>query len=302
MRTAPQLCLSVIILLGARTLPGQQLEPQAYSVSPVGVNAAVFAFSTMDGDLSFAPTVPLENVTTKLNLFNFGYFRSINFFGRSGSITAILPYTEGTTEGLVSGEFQRVRRSGLRDPAVRLAVNLHGAPAMALKDFASFQQKWIVGASLVVAAPLGQYDPARLINTGTNRWSFKPEIGVSRTIKRWTLEFAGGAWLFTPNNNFMGRKRTQKPIGAGQIHVIYTFKPRLWLSFDTNFYTGGRTSVDGVPGQDLQRNSRLGVTGSIPLAKRHSIKAAFSDGARTTIGADFHSISLAYQFIWGGGL
>ncbi len=297
----PGVVLLVLWLSGA-PLAAQQLEPRAYSVSPVGVNAGVFAFSTLDGDVAFEPTLPITNAKTVLNSFDLAYFRSINFFGRSGSCTVVLPYTEGSMEADVEGQFARIRRSGLRDPAVRLAVNLHGAPAMRLKEFASYRQKWLVGASFVAAAPLGQYDPARLINTGGNRWSFKPEIGVSRALGRWTLEFAGGIWFFTANDDFQGRKQTQQPIGAGQIHVVYTFKPRWWASFDANFFTGGRTTVQGVRNFDLQRNSRVGGTVSVRLTRRQSIKAAYSVGAYTTMGADFRSIALAYQYLWGGGM
>lgn len=303
MRAAiPITILAAAILVAALPASAQSLEPRAYSVSPVGVNAGVFAFSTLDGDVSFDPTLPIEDVKTVLNRFDFAYFRSIDFFGRSANFTVVLPYTMGTVEGKVFGEFQKVRRSGLRDSAVRFAVNLYGAPAMKLKEFAGFRQKWLVGASVVMAAPLGQYDPARLINTGTNRWSFKPELGVSRALGKWTLEFAGGAWIFTANRNFQGMTRTQKPIGSSQIHVVYTFRPRLWASFDANFFTGGRTAIDGVHRANLQRNSRVGGTLSIPLTKRQSLKAAYSFGARTTIGGDFSSILLAYQYLWGGGL
>ena len=289
-------------LLTCFPVVGQQLEPRAYSVSPVGVNAGVFSFGTLDGDITFDPSVPVTDVKTVLNRFDLAYFRSIDFFGRSGNFTVVLPYTEGDLSGNVSGEFTMIRRSGLRDPAVRLAVNLYGAPAMRLKEFAGYQQKWLVGASFVAVAPLGQYDPARLINPGANRWSLKPEIGVSRALGRWTLEFAGGAWFFTANNNVQGRKRTQQPIGSGQIHVIYNFKPRLWASFDGNYFVGGRSTLEGNLNADLQRNSRVGGTVSIPVGQRHSIKAGYSFGAFTTIGADFTSISLAYQYIWGGGI
>ena len=46
----------------------------------------------------------------------------------------------------------------------------------------------IVGASLQVSAPFGQYDNDRLVNIGTNRWSFKPESGISKALCQWTLE------------------------------------------------------------------------------------------------------------------
>jgi hypothetical protein len=86
------------------------------------------------------------------------------------------------------------------------------------------------------------------------------------------------------------------------VHVLRTFKPRLWAAFDVNYYTGGRTSVDGRANLDLQKNSRVGVTVSFPLGPRQSVKVAYSRGAQTTIGGDFDSIIAAYQYLWGGGL
>ena len=57
-----------------------------------------------------------------------------------------------------------------------------------------------------------------------------------------------------------------------------------------------------LPAADLQRNSRLGATISIPVTKRQSLKFSGSSGAVTNIGADFISIGVAYQYLWGGGL
>ena len=50
---------------------------------------------------------------------------------------------------------------------------------------------------MTIMPPWGQYSSAQLVNLGYNRWAVKPEIGVTRTIRRWTLEAAAGVWLFT---------------------------------------------------------------------------------------------------------
>ncbi len=173
---------------------------------------------------------------------------------------------------------------------------------MDLEQFANYRRKTIVGASLALMAPLGQYDPARFVNIGTNRWAAKPELGLSRRFGHWFFDLYLGAWLFSENDNYQGRVRTQDPIVSAQTHVSYAFKPRLWVAFDANFYTGGKTSIDGVPGNDLQRNSRMGATISIPVTRRQSLKFSGSTGAVTNIGADFISIGVAYQYLWGGGL
>jgi len=188
------------------------------------------------------------------------------------------------------------------NPAMRFSVNLYGAPAMDLETFATYRRKTNVGASLTIVAPLGQYDPARLVNIGTNRWAAKPEVGISRRFGNWFFDLYLGAWVFSENDNYQGRVRQQDPIASAQAHVSYAFKPRLWAAFDANFYTGGRTSVDGIAGNDLQRNSRVGGTLSIPVTKRQSLKFSGSTGAVTNIGGNFVSIGVAYQYLWGGGL
>ena len=66
------------------------------------------------------------------------------------------------------------------DPRFRVSVNLFGAPALSVKEFASYRQDLIVGVSLQVSAPLGQYDDTKLLNLGSNRWSSDPNSGFQR--------------------------------------------------------------------------------------------------------------------------
>jgi len=303
MRSRASAALIGVVLLSAWMVRAQELDPGAYSISPVGVNILVLTNTFNSGDLDFDPSVPIEQANAKINASALGYVRTLNIAGRSSSVGFAVPYVFGHLEGLYLGQFQTVDRSGLGDPRIRFAINLHGGPAMKLKEFASYRAKTKVGVSLTVGAPLGQYDPAKVINLGTNRWSFKPELGVTHALGKWTLQGYAGAWLFTRNTNFFnGKTRTQDPIGSFQFHLEYDFRPRLWAAFDSNFYTGGRTSINGVKNFDLQQNSRIGGTLAIPLNRRQSLKFSYSHGAHTTVGGNFNSIAMAYQFLWGGGL
>jgi len=74
----------------------------------------------------------------------------------------------------------------------------------------------------------------------------------------------------------------------------------LLKAFCLGLANGGETTVDGDFKANLQRNSRLGSTLSIPIAPRHSLKIAYTSGLSTRLGADFDSISVLYQYIWGG--
>lgn len=277
----------------------QELEPGAYSPAPVGMNILVLADTFSTGDLNFDPSGPIDEASADINNTVVGYVRTFGLAGRAASFGVAVPYVRGDLEGLVQGEPQSAHRSGWGDPRLRLAVNLHGVPSMTFKEFVAAKTPFTVGASLTVGLPLGQYRPDKLVNIGANRWAFKPELGVTRSFGRWTLEAAAGAWVFTDNTEYyVGRTREQDPIGSLQAHVVYTFRPRLWLAFDANFYSGGRTTIDGVRSDDLQSNSRVGCTLALPLDRRQSLKFTYSRGAITRIGADFDSVGVSYQYIW----
>jgi hypothetical protein len=147
--------------------------------------------------------------------------------------------------------------------------------------------------------PLGEYVPEHLINLGANRWSWKPEIGISYPTGHWTFEGYAGAWLFAVNDRFYpgSSTRRQDPIGGVQGHVSYTVRPRAWVAFDATWYSGGRTNVDGIDKGDLQRNTRLGATLSIPILRRQSLKVSYSAGATTRVGSDFKTIGVAWQLV-----
>ena len=200
-------------------------------------------------------------------------------------------------------------RSGLLDSVFRFSVNLKGARAMPLADFRQWRQKTLLGASLKVVAPTGQYDPTKLINLGANRWAFKPELGYSGRFNHWVVDAYASLWLFTTNPEFFSHNayvpgtqaQTQKPIGAIEAHLSYDVKPRLWVSLDSNFWYGGRTSLNGVENPaTLQKSSRIGVTASFPLSRHQSVKIGFADGAYVRFGGDYRIASVAWQYGWIG--
>jgi len=289
--------LSLVLLpVGASA---QELEPGAYWPIPVGLNIATVVNSVNWGDLAFDPSAPIDEANATINTTAFAFTRALAVAGRSTNLSVVLPVVGGHVEGRYLGEPAEVGRFGLGDPRVRIAMNLYGAPAMVPKAFAGYRQRMLVGVSLTIAPPLGQYDSAKLINLGTNRWSFKPEVGISRARGKWVFEGMAGVWIFTNNTDFVGaRTREQDPIAAMQVHLTYRFTPQRWLAADANYFTGGRTTIGGKENLDLQRNSRIGATFSSALTRRQAIRVSVSRGAYTTIGADFTAIAVGYNFAW----
>jgi hypothetical protein len=303
MRTRPWLsCLSVALGLLAVpvTLGAQDLEPKAYSASPTGAVFLVAGFSRSTGSVVFDPSLPVTDVEAKVNgaMLAGGY--SFGLAGKLALVTAAVPYGWGVISGKVNEDAQSITRSGLTDSRVKLSVNLVGNPAMGARAFAKAPRKTIVGTSLTVVTPAGQYYPARLINLGTNRWAFKPEVGVAVPLGRWDLDAYLGVWLFTDNQDFYpgGKSRSQDPVVSLQGHLSYTFKPRLWAAFDATWYRGGAAAVEGgTPGTGMN-NSRLGATVSFPVARYQSLKVALSRGVIVRTGTNFTALSVGYQWLW----
>ncbi|HEX3470336.1 MAG TPA: transporter [Silvibacterium sp.] len=279
---------------------GQDLEPRAYSASPVGTTFLQTAFGGSTGSVVFDPTIPITNVHA--TFYNPAVAASYTFgmLGRQALFSAGLPYVWGNATGDVGAQSGKIYRSGLADMRLRFSINLRGAPALSPAEFAKAHRTSIVGASVTVVAPSGQYGNTKLVNIGSNRWAFKPEIGFSYPVKRFFLDAYAGAWFFTTNDAYYPgtAQRSQEPLTALQGHVSYTVRPGLWAAFDATWYGGGAVSTNGGPETSRQSNSRLGGTLSLPLTKRQSIKVAYSSGVTATVGGKFNSWTVSWQRIW----
>ena len=166
------------------TLRAQDLEPRAYSNSPTGLSFAIAGYAYVKGTVLTDPSLPLENVSNEAHVGVFAYATTLNVLGKSAKFDMIVPYTSLAAKGLVFGLPRERYVTGFADPAFRFSMNFIGAPALTAAEFKDYRQDFILGASLRVTAPLGQYNYDKLVNIGTNRWSFKPEIGLSKAFGR----------------------------------------------------------------------------------------------------------------------
>ena len=300
---APAVALSCVLTGFAWPAGAQEIEPRAYSNAPIGVNFLVAGYAYTRGGVSSDTALPLSNPELTTSNAVVGYARVLELWGQSAKFDVIAPLTALSGSADFNGEPLDRDISGLGDPKFRLSVNFFGAPALSLKEFAGFKQDLIVGASLQVSAPAGQYDDSRLVNLGTNRWSVKPELGVSQALGRWTLEGTAAITLYTDNNDFyQNTTRSQDPLYSLQAHVIYGFRSGVWGSLDGTYFAGGRTTLDGTLNNDLQQNWRVGATLAFPVNARNSIKLYGSSGVSARTGNSFDLVGLAWQYRWGGGL
>jgi hypothetical protein len=302
-RFAPIAAATVTLLCGSATAPAEDIEPRAYTNAPVGVNFFALAYAHTDGSLATDTAVPITEPQLQTSNAVFAFAHTLDLWGRSGKVDVVLPYTWLSGEALYEGApIERVE-NGPADTAFRVSMNFYGAPALNLRDFAAYRQDLIIGASLQVFVPTGQYDDERIVNIGLNRWAFKPQLGVSKRLGPVILESTFSATVFTDNDDFYGgNTRAQDPLYSAQGHVIYSFGNGWWLALDANYLVGGETRLNGRRKHDLQQNWRTGATLAIPVTSRQSLKLFGSTGVASRTGNSFDMMGIAWQYRWGAGL
>jgi hypothetical protein len=297
------IAMLVLLLLSAAVADAQELEPRAFSPSPVGTTFVLSGFGRSEGGILLDSSLDVDNVRADLWIATPGFGYTFDLAGRQARLLAVFPVAWGTVAGDVSQQPQQQDLSGLADPRIKLSVGLKGAPALTLEEFAKAPRGLAFGASLTVMAPFGQYNSEQLVNLGYHRWGFKPEIGFSLPAARWTIDGSAGVWLYTTNDAYYpGRaRREQDPVVALQGHVSYALPGRAWAAVNGTWFAGGETRVDRALNPDEQRNARLGATFSIPIARQQSLKFFYSTGATTRRGSDFDTFNVTWQLVTFNG-
>jgi hypothetical protein len=296
----------VLILLMAGLLSpwvtAQELTPRAYWPAPKGTRVATVGMAYTSGDVVPDPSLPIVGLDSEITTTIVGYLQTIDLFGRSSNVVIQVPYSSGTTsaEHPELGTIDRSYR-GIGDISATLSINLFGAPTMTREEFAAFRRDPhpVLGASLRVVAPTGDYDDDRLINVGTNRWAARAELGyITALTPRLLLELQAGAWFFTDNDDLLGLKREQDPIYAFQLNLVRRFRPGFWVSLDANAYRGGRGTLEGTRLNDLQRDSRIGASLVVPVLKRNAVKLSVATGSLNDSDESFYIFTIALQHLF----
>jgi hypothetical protein len=290
-----------LLLAGAAPAGAQTLDPRSFVNTPVGINFAVLGLGYQSGNVLFDASVPITDAQLTIWSPTVGYARALDLWGLSGKADAALGYACADGRADLSGQAVNRNVCGLTDPTAHVSVNFIGAPALTMREYPTYRQNWLVGAGIRVTAPLGQYDPTKLVNIGTNRWAFRTELGVSKVIKRLTLEILGAGTFYTTNTDFLnGQSQSQSPLWSAQFNAIYTFRSGIWGGVGIVQYGGGKTSIDDGAPSAMQQNGRAGAVLVLPVGKKNSFKASYSSGVWTRTGTDFDFLAVSWVYLWGG--
>lgn len=296
--------LPVLFPLLALPCLAQDIEPRRWSHLPIGANFGGLGYGFSSGDITFNPVLRIEDGQFELHTAGLQYIHSFELFGKSARFDLAQAYQSGTWEGRLNGAPASVDREGWADSTLRFAVNLVGAPPLSGKEFAAYNAATtcedIVGVGLLVRLPTGEYLEDKLINLGSNRYTFTPQFGWVHNQGKWSTELSGSVSFSTDNDEFFnGKSLEEDPYLVGQAHVSYTFRPGLWLTASTGYGLGGESSVDSIPADDPKGNFGWGLSLGIPVNRAMGFKLAYI-GTRTqeATGADTDTFSLAFSMMW----
>jgi len=300
--------LTIVILLAIIVLPepanAQDLEPRRWGHLPSGMNMVGLGYVYTDAFVYFSPFWKIKNTSARINSYAVSAIHTFDLVGKSARISFLLPFVSGRWEGDVDNQFEVVHRNGFSDPRLRLSVNLYGAPALKGTEYAQYRAQHmtntVVGASLAVSAPLGQYYEDELINISGNRWTVRPQIGAVHSRGAWSIELTGSAFLFSDNKNFIDNTRLeQKTMYAVQTHVIYDFKPGLWVSLSTAYGTGGRVYLENTKTPFEVDNWLWAASFGFPIGKTQSVKLTWISGrTQNDVGRDSDNLLLSWSMRW----
>ena len=298
-------CLCVFLIFGMPLLCfSQELEPRRWSHLPTGKNFAGGGYVYTEANILFDPVLRIENVEMEMHTWAFKYIRTFELLQKSARVDFFQGYQEGRWAGLVDGVSSSIKRSGLSDSVLRFAINLYGAPPLEGKEFAAYRAKvdveTIVGMALVVQLPTGDYMDDKLINLGTNRFTFRPQFGVLHNRGKWSMELTGAVWLYTDNDDFFnGNKLEQDPYYTIQTHLIYTFRPGFWTAASAGYGYGGESTVSGVEKNDSRENLAWALSFGFPITRQLGVKVIYlATRTQESIGQDTDSIGGAFSIFW----
>ncbi len=305
MKNFLQACLLVPLLLTlASPCPGEEMEPRRWSHLPVDSNFLGAGYVYTKADISFDPVLKIEDGQADIHTWGAKYVRTFSLFDKSARLDLLQAYQEGHWKGLLDGKPKDVSRNGWADTLVRFAINLYGAPPLQAKEYAAYRAatdvETIVGAGLSIQLPTGDYMKDKLINLGTNRYTFRPQIGLVHMRGKWSAELTGMAALYTDNNEFFnGHKLEQDPLYIIHGHLIYTFRSGVWASASAGYDYGGRSTVDGERKDDRRQDLGWAFSFGLPVSRHLSVKFAYI-GTRTqeSTGIDSDSLSVALSSFW----
>jgi hypothetical protein len=296
-------CLAIAALYVPHQACGQFTDPHNYDNTPVGTNQIELAYAYARSDVSIDTGLVIAGAKLSLNEGTVQYSHYFRLAKHVMWVDASVPIAG--LSGSVTRTNIRSSINGAGDSSYQVSALLKGAPALSVAEFDNYKPETIVGVSLSITAPTGQYNPNRLLNLGSDRWSFKPEIALSHPFgpeQKWLLDAYANCEFYADNTSYRGHDvLRQQPLPGLEGHVSYSFNDKLWTSFDTRYSLHGPTSINGLDQNDRQQNFTVGSEANLALNSQHALVFEFAKVLVHHNGPAYTGFAVKYDFVWGKG-
>ena len=298
-----RLLLACLALVSCFPQPAraQFTDPLTYTNSPAGLNQLELGYAYVHANSSIDTSIVIANANVNLNQGTLDYTRYFGLLHRLMWVEAAVPVAG--LSGSVSGTTIQGSTTGAGDSSYSVAMLLKGGPALSESQFESYEPETTLGVSFTMTAPTGSYDPNKILNLGSDRWSFKPEAGLSCPFglkQKWEFDTYGNVYFYTDNSSYRGREiLRQQPLPGVEAHLSYAFTERVYSSLDTRYSFRGTTSVGGVDQDNPQRNFILGTELNVSLNRRNALILEFARALVHRNGPALTGFSVRYDYLWG---
>lgn len=283
-------------------------EAKIYQNYPLGMQMLQggYLLQTTNSTVDGAITIPEKDINVNAHI---GYVRYANFFnlgGKTAGVQVMLPYVNIDADILG----YNANKSGMGDIMVVLGTNIIGGDALSFSQFLQAKKQLALAWSISTTMPTGSYSESQLLNSGGNRWQFKPEIALTVPVDNWDFEAYVNAKFFTRNNalpNLLPSGKPsvldQKPFYGLTLHAIYNFNQKFWISADAAGRVGGETKKDGIKQDDVQSVTGLGGTFNYSPSMFHQIGINYITAASGNDNAPNGSLlTIKYTYVFGGNI
>jgi hypothetical protein len=296
-------CAAILAWGAARPLHAQFTDPRTYTVSPVGLNQFQATYAYAHADASVDTALVVAGAHVELNQATLAYTHYLSVLGDLGWVTANAPF--GRLSGSVAGTAIQGSASGAADASLELGMLLAGGRALSAAQFADYTPATTCGVGLTITAPTGEYRADKLLNLGSHRWSFKPEIGVAHPFgdeQTWEIDGYANVTFFTDNTTYHGVEiLRQQALPGFEVHLSHDFTPRLWVSVDARYAFRGDTFVDGSDQHSSQQSLTLGSEVSWALTSSQSLALVLASAVVHKNAPDASGVAIRYVYNWGSG-
>jgi hypothetical protein len=278
-------------------------DPRTYENAPVGTSQIEVGYAYAHGDTSIDTSVPVTGAQLNLHQAMIGYTRYFGWLHRLTWVEAGVPLAN--VAGSISGTNIHRSTSGAGDSSYSFGMLLKGGPALSPAQYADYMPGTTVGVRFTATAPTGAYDPDRILNLGADRWTLKPEVGLSRPFgpdKKWVFDGYANVAFYTDNTSYHGRQiLRQEALPGLEGHISYSFSDKVWTSLDARYSFRAATLLDGVNQDNPQQNFIVGTETSFSLGSRHSLTVVVGKTLAHRNGPAVTGVSLKYDYSWGTG-